>query len=116
MVVSEHVSHILLKHTTLICKMFLLYVFFLSQTQVFSNNVFNLYSTNYYQDDHCLLYYVRDNIIRFPRETKLAHQIIPYCFRSLEKNLLDENLTNIIDPRLTFVQLHTVLELKLTEL
>jgi hypothetical protein len=106
MVVSEHASPILLKHTTLIWKMFLLYVFFLSQTQVFSNNVFNLYSTNYYQDDHCLSYYVRDNIIHFSQDNKLAHQIISYCFRSLEKNLLDENLTNTIDPRLTFVQLH----------
>ena len=71
---------------------------------------FNMYNTNNDRDGYCLLYYVTDEVSKInsykPPETR-AHQIIPYCLRSSEKNVIMGPLNNstIIDSTFTFAQL-----------
>jgi hypothetical protein len=48
-----------------------------------------MYNTNHRQDGFCLLYYVNDHKIKIESVYKLAHQIIPYCIRPSNENILD---------------------------
>ncbi|UJR24260.1 hypothetical protein I4U23_027227 [Adineta vaga] len=53
-------------------------------------------SINYFQHN-CFYYQIDDNIIDYGESMKLIYQIIPYCIRSDEKIIINENIINNID-------------------
>ena len=85
--------------------MFLLYVLLVWQAQAVSRHQFNMYIIDSRQDGHCLLYY--ENRIDSRSSDTLAHEIIPFCLRSLEESTLiaDLNFHNKIDTNYTFAEL-----------
>jgi hypothetical protein len=88
--------------------MLLIYMLITWPVAVSTAYQYNMYNIdNIRQDGYCLLYYVRDNIVKYYKPYVVAHQIISHCIRPSEENTLMEsfNWNNTHDPHFTFAEL-----------